>query len=135
MLIFLYKTDILNILKHINHSFQLCYANLFSEMTKKRTKCPRLYLLNDDDLLDVLCCGGNLEKVSQVIGKAFNNIDSLKLNCISANQQIVEGFYGRNKEYVPLKTVCFYGFIFFKPILFPPLIHDIFSADFVLGRS
>ena len=77
-------------------------------MLKKRTKCPRLFLLNDEDLLEVLCCGVNLEKISQSIGKVFNNIDSLKTNFISANQQIVEGFYGRNKEYVPLKTVILY---------------------------
>jgi hypothetical protein len=87
-------------LKHLNQNFDSCYKNLLEEMSKRRSRFARLFLLNDQDLLDILCCGNNIEKVSQNIGKVFTHIDRLKFYELT-----VEGFYGRNNgEYVQLKN-------------------------------
>ena len=82
-----------------------CNDALLQEMTKKRVKCPRLYLLNDEDMLDVLCCNGNLDNLSNKISKVFNQISSLRIDTSASNERKVIGCYGRNKEYFALKTV------------------------------
>ena len=75
-------------------------------MSKKRSRCQRLFLLSDEDLIEVLCCGSNMENLSTNINRVFNQISSLKIDVIQNDKKIL-GFYGINNEYVPLKTVLF----------------------------
>jgi hypothetical protein len=78
-------------------------------MSKKRAKCPRLYLLNDEDLLEVVCCGCNLSRFAAKVGLVFNQIQSLKCD-VSGESSRVVGCYGRTGEYFPLKqAVSFRG--------------------------
>ena len=100
------RKNILSILKHLKQNLDSCYESLLQDMSKKRSKCPRLYLLNDEDLLEVLCSGNNLENLSTKIGLVFNHLDSLRLDSLSGEKRIV-GFYGRNKEYFVLKKVFY----------------------------
>ena len=102
---FLSCVDILSILKHIDQNLSTCYEALLQEMTKKRAKCPRLYLLNDEDLLEILCSNGNLEHFSCIITKVFNGIDSLRIDTSTSNEKKIVGCYGKNMEYFCLKTV------------------------------
>ena len=74
------------------------------ELAKKRSKCPRLYLLSDEHLLDVLCCGSNLSGLADQIGLVFNELKSLKIDDSSEMMRVI-GCFGRNGEYFPLKTV------------------------------
>lgn len=79
-------------------------------MSKKRSKCPRLCLLNDEDLLQVLCCGSNLESLSENIGRVFNQIKSIKFDT-TTNEKFITGCFGRNEEYFSLKNVNHIPFI------------------------
>lgn len=99
------RKNILNILKHLNHNLDTCSDSLLQELSKRRSKCPRFYLLSDEDLIDVLCCASNLEVLSTKINKAFNQLDSLKIESTTSNEKKVIGCFGKNKEYFSLKTV------------------------------
>jgi dynein heavy chain len=108
------RKNILNILKHLNQNLSACYESLLSEMAKKRIKCPRLYLLNDEDLIDLLCCGSNLEQLSKSICKAFNHIRSLRVEMNPlTNEWLVVGCYDRNLEHLPLRQPIVYRGILF----------------------
>ena len=95
----------MSILKHIDQNLSTCYDALLQEMSKKRAKCPRLYLLSDEDMLEILCCNGNLESFSNKISKVFNEIDSLRIETSLSNEKKIIGCFGRNKEYFSLKMV------------------------------
>lgn len=99
------RKNILNILKHLNNNLETCSNSLLQEISKRRSKCPRFYLLSDEDLIDVLCCAGNLENLSSKINKVFNQLDSLKIELTVSNEKKIAGCFGKNKEYFPLKTV------------------------------
>ncbi len=99
------RKNILNILKHFNQNLQTCSDSLLQELSKRRSKCPRFYLLSDEDLIDILCCGNNLESLSTKIGKAFNQLHSLKIDSTNSNEKKVVGCFGKNKEFFALKTV------------------------------
>ena len=91
-------------MKHSNHTLNSCYNSLIQEIAKKRSICPKLYLLTDDDMLEVLCCGSNLDRLSRMLNKVFNNIEGIKFeNDIS--EKAVLGCFGKNKEYFPLSKV------------------------------
>ena len=92
-------------MKHIDQNLSTCYDALLQEMSKKRAKCPRLYLLSDEDMLEILCCNGNLESFSNKISKVFNEIDSLRIETSLSNEKKIIGCIGRNKEYFSLKMV------------------------------
>ncbi len=68
-----------------------------------RIKCPRLYLLSDEDLTHILCCGQNLDHFSQNIGRVFNQLDSLNIDSSNKDDLKVTGCFGKNKEYFPLE--------------------------------
>jgi hypothetical protein len=82
-------------------------------MSKKRAKCPRLYLLDDKDMLQVLCCGSNLESFSANVYKVFKSIRSLKIESVGSNigssasgeKKCVIGCTDKNNEYFPFKNV------------------------------
>lgn len=74
------------------------------ETSKRRAKCPRLYLLNDEDLLEVICCGSNLESFAHKVGLVFNQLKSLKID-VNAERKLIIGCFGRNGEYFTLKQV------------------------------
>ncbi|CAF0814108.1 unnamed protein product [Brachionus calyciflorus] len=98
------RKNILNILKHLHQNLETCYESLISEMSKKRTKCPRLYILNDEDMLEILCCGSNLESLSENIGRVFNHVKSLEIDDKSGAEKKILGCYGRNNEYLHFKN-------------------------------
>jgi dynein heavy chain len=104
------RKNILNILKHLNQNLEACYESLLQEMSKKRQKCPRLYLLNDEDLIELLCCGSNLENLSCNINKSYSHIKSLRfeINTLT-NETSVIGCYDKNMEYLPFKTSIVYN--------------------------
>lgn len=77
-------------------------------MSKKKSRCPRLYLLNDEDLLEILCCGSNLESFAENVGRVFNNIKCLKVDVNIPSEKRILGCYGRNNEYFAFKTVILY---------------------------
>ncbi len=85
----------------MNQTLDTCYESLLQELTKKRSKCPRLYLLNDEDLVEILCCANNLEMLSSKINKVFNQVESLDFD----SENRIHGLIGKNHEYFPLKTV------------------------------
>jgi hypothetical protein len=99
-----YIADILNIIKHMSQSLDVCYDSLVQEMNKKRMVCPLLFLLNVEDLVDILCCGNNINRFSKTISLVYPNISSLKSNLLDSNTQIV-GVYGRSKEYLHFSKV------------------------------
>ena len=88
-----------------------CYQALLQEMTKKRAKCPRLYLLSDDDLLEVLTCGTNLQRLSHTISRIFSEIVSLRIETSVSvspggqSEKKIVGCFGKLNEYFPLKDV------------------------------
>jgi len=88
-------------LKHLNQTLETCYESLLQELTKKRSKCPRLYLLNDEDLVEIMCCANNLEMLSSKINKVFNQVESFDFDA----ENRIHGLIGKNHEYFPLKTV------------------------------
>ncbi len=91
-------------LKHLNQTLDTCYNSLLQVLSNKRAGCPRLYLISDEDLIEILCCGNNLENLSRNIFRIFNQIDSLNIDS-STNDQKVVGCFGKNKEYFPLEMV------------------------------
>jgi len=101
------RKNIIGILKHLNLNLKTCSNSLETELSKRRSKCARFYLLSDEDLIDVLCCSTNLENLSAKIGKVFNQIDSLKIDTNTSNEKKIIGCFGKNKEYFPLKTVSY----------------------------
>ena len=99
------RKNIINILKHLNSNLKTCSDSLIHELSKRRSKCTRFYLLSDEDLIDILCCSTNIENLSAKIGKVFNQIDSLKIDSNASSEKKIVGCYGKNKEYFPFKTV------------------------------
>lgn len=91
----------------MNQSLDICYSSLLQEMNKKRMVCPILFLLKEEDLLDILCCGNNINSFSNTISIVYPNISSLKINTLGTDKQII-GIYGRSKEYLQLTKVIVY---------------------------
>ena len=89
-------------MKHLNQNLDVCYESLLQELCKMRVRCPRLYLLNDEDLIDVVSCGSNLDSLALKIGKVFGHLKSLRVNL--ARLEVI-GCYDRNNEYFSLVTV------------------------------
>ena len=92
-----------------------CYNSLIQEVSKKRAICPKLYLLTDDDMLEILCCGNNLERLSKMLNKVFNNIEGIKFESDN-NEKTIIGCFGKSKEYFPLSKVYIKNFISYKYI-------------------
>ncbi len=105
--------DILSLLKHLKQSLNMCYEALIQEMSKKRKSCPRLYLLRDNDMLELLCCGNNLNHISQTINRIFNGLTGLKVTK-SAEKSVI-GCYGMYSEYLNLLS----------PIKFNGVVEDL----------
>lgn len=111
-------TDILTILKHLNQTLDKCYESLIQVLSKKRRNCPRLYLLSDQDLIEVLCSGTNLDHLSKNICKVFNQLESLKIDSSNKDDLKIVGCFGKNKEYFPLEM----------PIIFKGSIEEIINS-------
>lgn len=92
-------------MKHLHQNLETCYDSLIGEMSKKRSKCPRLYLLTDEDMLEVLCSGSNLESLSENIGRVFSQVKAMEISEGSNGEKNITGCFGRNDEYLPFKTV------------------------------
>jgi hypothetical protein len=88
----------------LNQTLGTCYKSLIQEVAKKRSICPKLYLLTDDDMLEVLCCGNNLDRLSRMLNKVFNNVEGIKFENDTGDKAIL-GCYGTNREYFPLSKV------------------------------
>lgn len=101
----------MNILKHLKQNLETCYDSLISEMSKKRSKCPRLYFLTDEDMLEVLCCGSNLESFSENIGRVFNQIKSVEIAEGLNGEKRIIGFIGKNNEFFHFKNVKFHSYL------------------------
>jgi hypothetical protein len=97
------RKNIINLLKHLNNGLNNCYDSLLHELTKRRSRCPRLNLISDIDLVEVICCGMNLERLSISINKVFNQIESLRFTDQNGDIKII-GFFGINKEFVPFRN-------------------------------
>lgn len=92
----------------MNQNLETCYDSLISEMSKKRSKCPRLYLLTDEDMLEVLCCGSNLESFSENINRVFNQIKAVEITEGLSGEKKILGFFGKNNEFFHFKNVNFF---------------------------
>ena len=88
----------------MNQTLDKCYDSLLSVLLERRHRCPRLYLLADDDLIEVLCSGCNLTNLSKNIGRVFNQLSSLNIDS-STNDHKIVGCFGKNSEYFPLEMV------------------------------
>jgi GTPase SAR1 family protein len=88
----------------------MCYEALLHEMSKKRKACPRLYLLRDNDMLELLCCGNNLNHIGQTINRVFNGLTGLKVTK-GADKSII-GCYGMHGECLNLlNSIKFNGVV------------------------
>ena len=87
------------------------------ELSKRRAYCSRLYLLSDEDLIEVLCCNSNLENLSKNIGRVFAQLESLNIDSSASDQKIL-GCFGKNKEYFPLEM----------PIIFKGSIEELINS-------
>lgn len=89
----------------MHQNLETCYESLICEMSKKRSKCPRLYLLTDEDMLEVLCCGSNLESLSENICRVFNEIKAVEISEVAGGEKKITGCFGRNDEFFQFKNV------------------------------
>lgn len=101
----------------MDQNLDKCYAAILQILESKRQRCPRFYLLSDEDLIEVLCCGSNLDNVSQNIGLVFNQLKSLNIDS-STNDKKIVGCFGKSGEYFPLEM----------PIIFRGSIEELINS-------
>ncbi len=101
----------------MDQNLDKCNAAILHILESKRQRCPRFYLLSDENLIEVICAGTNLSNISQNIGLVFNQLKSLNIDSSVSDRKIV-GCYGKNGEYFPLEM----------PIIFKGSIEELINS-------
>jgi energy-coupling factor transporter ATP-binding protein EcfA2 len=74
------KDGMLPKLEKMNENLRLCHQSLLKLLQKRRHHFPRFYFLALEDVLHVVCCGSNPNKINKYISKLFPNVLCLKIN-------------------------------------------------------